>query len=124
MSGIGYKYTGYEYDQFREILKRKSEEPSAHSIDNMAMTSYGRTRTEAHQMMICVKCGLDAVMGLRTVLDIKEYTLSGYCAKCQDVEFGPPPYHYNNEYDNGSDDDGDHEHDNEEEGMKKEEKEG
>lgn len=56
-------------------------------VDSLAALEFGMTRTSAHKQNICVKCKGSA-HSFKDKLSAKEYTLSGFCQKCQDQFFG------------------------------------
>ena len=56
-------------------------------LDKIAIKMWGRTKTEASKKQVCVCCGQPANK-FRDTLSTKEYTISGFCQKCQDKTFG------------------------------------
>jgi RNA processing factor Prp31 len=58
-------------------------------LDNFAKKSFGISKTEAKEKMLCVFCKEKIEMkDFRDQLSIKEYGISGICQKCQDDTFG------------------------------------
>ena len=78
-----------ESGNFR-ITTWEGPEMIAKTADTLARLIFGRTRTEAHALCICVKCAVPAHATFRNELDGKEYRLSGFCTQCQDKIFNRP----------------------------------
>ena len=58
-------------------------------VDTVALKLGGRTLTECHKKKLCSDCGRKVDMdSFRDELSKKEYSLSGFCQKCQDNFFG------------------------------------
>ena len=57
--------------------------------EDSAMRLFGRSRVLAIAGNGCVKCGESAV-DFRDELSRKEFSISGFCQKCQDEIFGGP----------------------------------
>ena len=55
-------------------------------LENIANNQFGRSRAECFEKNICVKCGIE-VTEFKDELSKKEYSLSGFCQKCQDDFF-------------------------------------
>ena len=56
-------------------------------LDQFSKAAFGRTRTEAIELGVCVDCGQPA-KDFRDAISQKEYTISGLCQSCQDKIFG------------------------------------
>ncbi len=58
----------------------------ARLLNNMGSALFGRTRTEALELGLCIVCGAPA----KDFIDeraSREYTISGSCQTCQDMVF-------------------------------------
>jgi len=69
-------------------MKPSEKSPLMQSaLDSLSNNLFGRSRTEAIELNICVDCGNPA-KDFRDKLSEREYTISGLCQKCQDKVFG------------------------------------
>lgn len=53
--------------------------------DHLARLAFGRTKSEAHEQGICIRCTLPTVAVVRTEAGRAEYQLSGLCDDCFDL---------------------------------------
>lgn len=58
--------------------------------DQAAANLFGRTRTEAFEQEICVKCGTSvaAPYAFLDAASAREYLITGFCQQCQDTFYG------------------------------------
>lgn len=54
------------------------------TIDALASTAFGKTRSEAHSTGKCLRCGQPAIANCRTAAGVREYKISGLCERCFD----------------------------------------
>ena len=66
----------------------KTENMNSH-LDEIALDTFGRSRTLAFAGRSCVTCGKPATE-FRDALSVKEYGISGMCQACQDLVFCEP----------------------------------
>lgn len=55
-------------------------------VDLVAEASFGMSRSEAISKKLCVRCGGKAGL-FKDLRSVKEYQLSGFCQRCQDIVF-------------------------------------
>ena len=55
-------------------------------LDKQSQDMFGRPRTQSIVSNVCVSCGKPATK-FKDQLSKKEYTISGFCQKCQDATF-------------------------------------
>ncbi len=58
----------------------------AQLLNNMGSALFGRTRTEALELGLCVVCG-NVAKDFDHPRAEREYTISGSCQRCQDLVF-------------------------------------
>ena len=49
------------------------------------MAVFGRTRDQAHEQGICIRCGQDAIERLKTRGDWNEYQITAFCPPCSEA---------------------------------------
>lgn len=68
-------------------MKYNKSDEMMEFLDTITKNYKGRTLSESWEKQICVWCGEPAIEFTDT-LSLKEYTISGFCQKCQDETFG------------------------------------
>ena len=67
-------------------MEPTKKSPEVESLIN-AFNPTGRNRVSSIQNNVCTWCGGEA-SEFKNSLSIREYTISGFCQKCQDETFG------------------------------------